>query len=206
MNEGFRFLSDMVLPIHIYGDPVLREPGEAVAGDSPEFQQLIDDMIETMQGASGIGLAAPQVGRSLRLFVLNLSAVRNEATEEELEEFGLPPEDEREAMVVINPEILSESENACEYEEGCLSIPGVTEMVTRAERVHMRYLDRDFGEREIEAGGLLARVMLHEYDHLEGVLFVDRLSTIRRRFMKRQLREIKKGQVEADYPLAEPVK
>lgn len=197
----------MVLPIHIYGDPVLREPGEQITGDSHELQELIDNMIDTMEGASGIGLAAPQVGRSLRIFVINLSVLRREATEdEELEELGLPVDDDRDTLVVINPEIMSESEETCDYEEGCLSIPGLTDMVTRAERVHMEYLDRDFEVREIDAGGLLARVMLHEYDHLEGVLFVDRLSTIRRRFMKRQLRDMKKGRVEADYPLAEPVK
>lgn len=196
---------NMILPIHVYGDPILRQPGEDVSEDSEELQQLIDDMIETMLGASGIGLAAPQVGRSLRLFVINLAAVRKEATEEELQELGLPQDDERDILVVINPEIVDESEEDCDYEEGCLSIPGLTEMVTRAERVHMRYLDRTFDERAIEAGGLLARVLLHEYDHLEGVLFVDRLSTLRRRFLKRQLREMKKGKVEAEYPLAEPV-
>lgn len=197
----------MVLPIHIYGDPVLRAPGEEITGDSPELQELIDHMIDTMEGASGIGLAAPQVGRSLRLFVINLSVLRREATEdEEVEELGLPVDEDRDTLVVLNPEIISESEETCDYEEGCLSIPGLTEMVTRAERVRMEYLDREFEVREIQARGLLARVMLHEYDHLEGVLFVDRLSTIRRRFMKRQLRDMKKGRVEADYPVVEPVK
>lgn len=195
----------MVLPIHIYGDPVLRKRGEDITDDSEEVQELIDNMIETMQGASGIGLAAPQVGRSLRLFVINLDALRREASEEELDELGLPSDDERDVLVVINPEIVWESEEACDYEEGCLSIPGLTETVTRAERVELSYLDRNFEEQAIEGGGLFARVLLHEYDHLEGVLFVDRLSTIRRRFMKRQLREMKKGKVEADYPVAEPV-
>lgn len=195
----------MVLPIHTYGDPVLRQPGEEITGDSDELQELIDSMIETMQGASGIGLAAPQVGRSLRLFVINLNALRREASEEELDDLGLPPDDEREVLVVVNPEIEWESEESCDYEEGCLSIPGLTETVTRAERVELSYLDRNFDEQTVEAGALFARVLLHEYDHLEGVLFVDRLSTIRRRFMKRQLREMKKGKVEAEYPVAEPV-
>ena len=182
----------MILPIHVFGDPALRAETEAVTEDSDELQALIDDMIETMRGAAGIGLAAPQVGRSERLFVLDLDPLEEEVEEE------LPPQ----PMVLINPEILWRSEQECDFEEGCLSIPDILEMVTRPERVRIRFRDRNFEEQEIEAGDMLARVIQHEYDHLEGVLFTDYLSAFRRRLLRRRLREMKEGKAEADYALA----
>ena len=184
----------MVLPIYVYGEGILRQKTEEVREDSASLQQLIDDMIETMHVAAGIGLAAPQVGRHERLFVVDLRAMAEEAAEQgEV----LPPQ----PMVFINPELTWESEEECEYEEGCLSIPDLRESVLRPERVRMRYLDRTFTPQEIEVGSLLARVIQHEYDHLEGVLFVDRISPFRRRLLRRRLREMAKGEVEADYPL-----
>lgn len=181
----------MVLPIYVYGQPILREPTHDVTENSDELQQLIDDMIETMQAAPGIGLAAPQIGRSERLFVVDLSSM-----EEELDD--LPPQ----PMVFINAEIVEETDTACEYEEGCLSIPDIQEYVERPEAVRIRYLDRDFEEHELEAGGMLARVIQHEYDHVDGILFIDHISAFRRRLLRRRLREMAKGQVEAEYPLA----
>jgi len=186
----------MVLPIHTYGDPVLRTEAEPVAGDSAELQALIDDMIETMRGAQGIGLAAPQVGRSVRLFVVDLMAVADREEEE-------APDWPDQPMVFINPEIEAETEEECAYEEGCLSIPDLREDVTRPEGVRIRYMDRHFENREIDAYGILARVIQHEYDHLDGVLFVDLISPFRRKLMQRRLREMAKGVVEADYPIAE---
>ena len=185
----------MILPIYVYGAETLRGDTEAVAEDSAAVQQLIDDLIETMRAASGIGLAAPQVGRRERIFVVDLEAMR-----EELEEEGepLPPQ----PMVFINPEVVGESEAACEYEEGCLSIPDIREKVARPERVRLRYLDRHFEEQEIEVGAMLARVIQHEFDHLEGVLFTDYLSAFRRRLLRRRLRDMARGDVEADYALA----
>ena len=182
----------MILPIHVYGDSVLREPTEDVEANSAALQQLIDDMIETMHGAAGIGLAAPQVGRPERLFVIDLSPMADEAEE------PLPPQ----PMVFINPEIVWESEQVCDFEEGCLSIPDLREAVVRPERIRLRYRDRDFQPQEQEVEGLLARVIQHEYDHLEGVLFIDRIGALRRRLLRRRLREMARGQVEADYPLA----
>lgn len=192
----------MALPIHVYGDPVLREQADPIESDSEEIQTIIDEMVETMERASGIGLAGPQVGRTVRLFVIHTARVGEEASPEEQDEMGLTSEAVSEPLVVINPEILETSEETVAFEEGCLSIPGVQEKVTRSERIRMRFLDRRFEEQELEAGGLLARVLLHEYDHLEGVLFTDRISTLRQKLIKRSLREIARGDVEADYPLA----
>ena len=186
----------MILPIHIYGDPVLRAETEDVEADSEELQQLIDDMIETMRGAAGIGLAAPQVGRTERLFVVDLTPMIDELDDDELA--ALPPQ----PMVFINPEIVWESEAECEFEEGCLSIPEIREVVVRPERIALRYLDRRFEEQEVEVGSLLARVVQHEYDHLDGILFTDLISAFRRGLLKRRLREMARGDVEADYPLA----
>src|SRR5690606_8537363 len=159
-----------------------------------ELQQLIDDMIETMHTAAGIGLAAPQVGRRERLFVVDLTPMAAEVKEGSQE---LPPQ----PMVFVNPEIVWESDEECEYEEGCLSIPDLRELVVRPERIRLRYLDRDFVPQDVEVGDLLARVIQHEYDHLEGVLFVDLISPFRRRLLRRRLREMARGEVEADYPL-----
>lgn len=184
----------MVLPIYVYGEPVLREKTVDVTENTPEVQQLVDDMIETMHGASGIGLAAPQVGRSERIFVVDLTPLA-----EEIEEEG--QEVPEQPMVFINPHIVEEGESDCEFEEGCLSIPDLREIVVRPDRVRLTYLDRNFEPRELDAHGLLARVVQHEYDHLEGVLFIDRISPFRRRLLKRRLREMARGEVEAEYPL-----
>ncbi len=184
----------MVLPIFVYGEPVLREDTIPVTENTPELQTLIDDMIETMAGATGIGLAAPQVGRSERLFVVDLSPLREDLEQEGIE---LPPQ----PMAFINPEIADESEEECEMEEGCLSIPDLREIVIRPEAILVRYLDRNFEKKELRASDMLARVIQHEYDHLEGILFVDRISAFRRRLLKRRLREMSLGNVEADYPV-----
>jgi len=184
----------MILPIYVYGHEALREETDPVDENTEELQSLIDNMIETMRNAAGIGLAAPQVGRTERLFVVDLTPMADE-----MAEAGepLPPQ----PMVLINPEIVAESDETVGLEEGCLSIPEVREAVTRPERVQMRYLDRDFEEQEIEAGHMLARVLQHERDHLDGILFTDYLSSFRKRLLRRSLREMAEGDVEADYPL-----
>jgi peptide deformylase len=182
----------MVLPIYVYGHDALREETEPVEENSDELQQLIDNMIETMYAASGIGLAAPQVGRTERLFVVDVTPM---ADEEEVQD--LPPQ----PMVFVNPSIVAESEASTEFEEGCLSIPEVREVVTRPKSVRLEYQDRELTERELEIDGLLARVVQHEFDHLEGILFTDYLSSFRRRLLRRTLRQIANGDVDADYPL-----
>lgn len=189
------YVMPMVLPIHVYGDPILRERAQPVTANTPALQQLLDDMVETMQAASGIGLAATQVGHRERVFVVDLTPMR-----EELEAEGetLPPM----PMFFINPEIIWTSETLCRFEEGCLSIPDIREIVERPELVRICYLDRRFQPQELEARGMLARVIQHEYDHLEGILFIDRISAFRRQLLRRRLREIARGQVAAEYPLA----
>ena len=182
----------MVLPIYVYGHDALREETEPVQDNTDELQQLVDDMIETMYNASGIGLAAPQVGRNERMFVVDVTPM---ADDEDVAD--LPPQ----PMVVINPEIVAESEETAEFEEGCLSIPEVREIVTRPERIRLQYQDRELNEREVEVGSILARVIQHEFDHLEGILFTDYLSSFRRRLLRRSLRKIAHGETDTDYPL-----
>lgn len=191
----------MVIPIHVYGDPVLRVHTQPVTQDTGALQQLIDDMFETMHGASGIGLAAPQIGRKDRLFVMDLTAMRGEPASNGVDAILMGP------TVCINPEILDSGDVLEEFEEGCLSIPDVRELVVRPERITLRYLDRAFQTRTVEVGGLPARVMQHELDHLDGVLFVDRITPLKRRLLRRRLRDLSRGNVEADYPLqlARPV-
>lgn len=184
----------MVLPIYVYGHEALRQDTEPVEEDSKALQSLIDDMIETMHNASGIGLAAPQVGRTERLFVVDVTPMADDMAKDEE---PMPPQ----PMVFINPEIVEEGESTVDLEEGCLSIPEVQEVVTRPERVRMRYLDRNLESQEIETGSVLARVLQHEHDHLNGVLFTDYLSSFRKRLLRRTLRAITEGEVPADYPL-----
>jgi len=184
----------MVLPIYLYGHDALRQETEPVEENSDELQALIENMIETMRNAAGIGLAAPQVGRSERLFVVDVTPM---VTEMEEDGEPVPPQ----PMVFINPEIVEEDDTTVDMEEGCLSIPEVREVVSRSERVRVQYRDRNFEKQELETGSVLARVVQHEYDHLEGVLFTDYLSSFRKRLLSRSLRQMTEGEVEADYPL-----
>ncbi len=186
----------MILPIYTYGASVLRQQTETVEQDSPELQKLIDDMIQTMQGADGIGLAAPQVGRSERLFVVDVTLIADDLEKEG----SIVPE---QPMVFINPEIVELSDEQGEFEEGCLSIPDIRENVLRPTTVKVRYTDRLMRSRELELGGMLARVVQHELDHLDGILFIDRITPFKRRLLRRRLKEMAAGKVEAEYPLAE---
>ena len=185
----------MILPIRAYGDPVLRQEAQEVKENTPELQQLIDDMIETMRGADGAGLAAPQVGHSLRLFVADLTPAWR----------SLAPQDRRtippQPMVCINPVIVEESQQTAEFGEGCLSVPGLVVHVQRPIRVTLQYLDRDFNSRTIEGFGLLASILQHEFDHLNGVLHIDHLSTLGRARIRSQLRKIERGEVATPYPM-----
>lgn len=184
----------MILPIRVYGDPVLRRKTVEVEENSGEIQQLIDDMIDTMRHAEGVGLAGPQIGRSERIFVADVTPMYDDP---EMVIDELPPQ----PMVFINPQIVWESTEEGEFEEGCLSIPDIRELVVRPERVRLQYLDRDFNISEMEVSDLMARVIQHEYDHVEGILFIDHISAFRRRLLRRKLRDMAKGEVEASYPL-----
>lgn len=179
-----------ILPVVTYDDEVLRTPASRIEGDSGPLQQLIDDMFETMYNARGVGLAAPQIGRSIRLFVADIDVMA--------EETGEPKQGPK---VFINPEIVSKGDDQVSMEEGCLSIPDVKDNVTRAETVTVRYLNGFFKEQEETAEGWFSRVIQHEMDHLDGILFIDHISSFRRRMQRRKLREIAKGNIETEYPL-----
>ena len=180
-----------VLPIVTYNDPVLREPAQPVKSDSDELQKLINNMFETMYNSSGVGLAAPQIGESLQLFVMDADAVTDELEDED----NLGP------MVFINPEIVELSGEKIRMEEGCLSIPELRDDVSRPNMVKITFLNRDFEEEELVAEGWVSRVIQHEYDHLKGKLFIDYLSAFRKRLHKSLLKKIDGGNLEIDYPV-----
>lgn len=181
-----------VLPIVTYNDPVLRAKAAEIRENSEELQQLIDDMFETMYNSNGVGLAATQIGEKRRVFVLDADPIMKEEEDED-QLFG--PE------VFINPEIITSSDETIEYEEGCLSIPDIREKVIRPVDITVRYLNKDFEEKELDASGWLSRVIQHEKDHLDGVLFIDYLGSFRKRLLKGKLSEIESGLQQVDYPV-----
>lgn len=178
----------MILPIYLYGQPVLRRATEDITPEYPELKQLIADMYETLLQADGCGLAAPQIGRSIRLFIVDGTEL--------VEDY---PECKDFKKTFINPEILEESEEEITYSEGCLSLPGISENVIRPVSVKVRYLDEQFEEHIEVLDGFNARIFQHEYDHLEGNVFTDKVSPIRRQFVKNKLANIAKGKVSARY-------
>jgi peptide deformylase len=180
-----------VLPIVIYDDPALRLAAKDISVNSKDLQTLIDDMFETMYNGGGVGLAAPQIGESLRLFVADADVMT-----EDTDEPDLGP------IVFINPVIIQKSEVSVVLEEGCLSIPGVRDNVSRPLSITIKYLDRNFASSELEVSGWLSRVIQHEIDHLDGVLFIDHLGSFRKRLLKGKLKQVKEGLIEADYPVS----
>ena len=179
----------MILPIRAIGDPVLKRKASDVEQNHPNLQQLIENMFATMYNANGVGLAAPQIGESLRLFVVDT---------------GRPDDDEdddRVKEVFINPEIVEFFGEDDSFEEGCLSIPNIREDIIRPEGVHVKYLNQNFEAKETEIDGMLARVFQHEFDHLEGVLFTDLVSPLKKRMLKSKLEKIAKGKVSISYPM-----
>ncbi|MAW94894.1 MULTISPECIES: peptide deformylase [unclassified Leeuwenhoekiella] len=190
----------MILPIVAYGDPVLRKEAEPITPDYPGLDELIENMFETMYGASGVGLAAPQIGRSIRIFVVDATPFSDDEDLSETEQERL----KNFKQAFINPEILEETGDEWAFNEGCLSIPGVNEDVFRCPNIKIKYQDADFKEHVEEFDGLLARVIQHEYDHIEGVLFTDKLSSLKKRIIKNKLGNISKGKVNADYRMRFP--
>jgi peptide deformylase len=178
----------MILPIYLYGQPVLRQEATDVQEDYPNLQALIDNMFETMYNADGVGLAAPQVGLSLKMFVLDADVLKDDY-----------PECEGFKRVMINPEIIEESEETISLEEGCLSLPGVHEKVARAKVIKVKYLDGKLNPHEDVIKGFAARVVQHEYEHLEGHVFIDNISAIRRQLNKSKLSNIIKGKAKCSY-------
>ncbi len=178
----------MFLPIVAYGDPVLKEVADDISSDHPNLKELIENMYETMYASHGVGLAAPQIGKSIRVFVIDCSTF--EEDEPELSGFK---------KTFINAEILEEEGDAWLFKEGCLSIPEVREEVSRHPKITIRYCDEDFVEHTESYEGLAARVIQHEYDHIEGVLFTDYLSPLRKRMIKRRLEDIRDGKIKSEY-------
>ncbi len=180
----------MILPIYAYGQPVLKKEGAEVSRDYPDLDKLIADMFETMYHASGVGLAAPQVGQSLKLFVVDTVQVEKEETEGQ----GIK-------KAFINAEMLEETGDEWAYEEGCLSIPDIRGEVDRLPVIRLRYQDENFEVHEETFEGINARVIQHEYDHIIGKLFIEKLGPVKKQLIKRKLENIKRGKVSADYRL-----
>jgi peptide deformylase len=180
----------MVLPIYTYGQPVLRKEAEDITPDYPGLKELIDNMFETMVKADGVGLAAPQIGLQIRLVVVTLDPLSDDYPE--FKDFN---------KVYINPYILEVMGDEVSMEEGCLSLPGIHETVKRGSRVHVKYMDENFVEHDEIVEGYLARVMQHEFDHLDGTLFIDHLSTLRKQMIKGKLNTMLKGKARSSYKM-----
>ncbi len=183
----------MILPIYAYGSPVLRKRGDDIDKDYPGLQELLQNMYETMYDSHGIGLAAPQIGLPIRVFIVDGSPI------DDIEPKGFK-------QTFINPQILEEWGEPWKYEEGCLSIPTIRENVSRKPELRIRYFDENFVEHEKSFKGMAARIIQHEYDHIEGKLFVDLISPLKRNLIKGKLANISAGRVEHDYKMRFPVK
>ena len=187
----------MILPIRAYGDPVLKKEAQDIEPGHPGLKQLIADMFETMYAANGVGLAAPQIGQSIRLFIVDASPFAEDEDGEPTDEAHLKDF----KKVFINPYIVEEDGEEWGFEEGCLSIPNIREEVVREERIVLQYQDENFKEHEEEFTGFAARVIQHEHDHLDGILFVDHLAPLRRRLINGKLRDISRGKTDVKYKM-----
>ena len=179
----------MILPIYTYGQPVLRKVSQDIDADYPELDSLIANMVETLADSEGIGLAAPQIGLNIRLVIIDLDVISDDL-----------PEYKDYKRVFINPHIIEYDDTETEtMEEGCLSLPGIHENVKRPTRIHVKYLDRDFVEHDEWISGYLARVMQHEFDHLDAKMFVDRITPLRKQLIKNKLKAIMTGRYRCTY-------
>jgi len=191
----------MILPIIAYGDPVLRKVGIDIDKDYPDLDILIENMKETMVNASGVGLAAPQIGKAIRLFIINATPFSEDDELEEEERTFLATFDK----VFINAKILKEEGDEWAFNEGCLSIPDINEDVFRQEKITVEYLDENFEKHTEVFDGLAARVFQHEYDHIEGILFTDKISSLKKRLIKKKLENISKGKINPKYRMKFPL-
>ena len=190
----------MIYPVVAYGDPMLKKKTSSISVDYPNIKSLISDMYDTMYAANGVGLAAPQIGLSIRLFLVDTKPFSDDdslsaSDRSKLKNFK---------KTFINPEIIEESGEEWSFNEGCLSIPGIREDDIRKNQIKIRFQDEDFVEKTENFEGLIARVIQHEYDHIEGVLFTDKLSNFKRRLIKSKLASITKGKVFTDYKMRFP--
>ena len=191
----------MILPIVAYGDPVLKKIAKEITSEYPDFEKFMSNMWETMYNAQGVGLAAPQVGRSVRVFVVDASPFAKDEDQSAEQQESL----KNFKKAFINPVIIEETGEEWVFNEGCLSIPDVREDVYRKENVTIKYFDENFIEHTETYNGLIARVIQHEYDHIEGILFTDKLSSLKKRIIKGKLTNISKGKVNADYRMRFPL-
>ncbi len=186
----------MILPIVAYGDPVLRKETEEIDANYPDLKQLIADMFETMYHSKGVGLAAPQIGLPIRLFIVDAAGFNEDGEAPELEGFK---------RVFINPIIIEEKGKEWKFEEGCLSIPGIREEVSRKPELTIEYYNEKFELVEEKLDGLGARVVQHEYDHIEGILFIDKINPLRKQLIKSRLNAIVKGEIKVGYRMKFPL-
>ena len=193
----------MILPIVVYGDPVLRKIGEEIDSNYQGLDELIKNMFETMYQASGVGLAAPQIGKAIRLFVIDTRPFAESDDEEEDDEFTPAQKKELIAFkkVFINARILNEEGVEWKFSEGCLSIPKIREDVLRKPKIEIEYFDEHFVKHQETYDGVIARVIQHEYDHIEGKLFTDIINPFKRKLIAGKLSDISKGKISADYKI-----
>ncbi|MCP9201079.1 peptide deformylase [Gramella sp. GC03-9] len=190
----------MILPIVAYGDPVLKKKAKEIDQDYPKLDELIDNMWDTMYNAYGVGLAAPQIGLPIRLFLIDPAPFAEDEELDEAEKEQL----KNMRMVFINPQIIEEEGEEWAFSEGCLSIPDIREDVFRQPDITIEYQDENFEKHTKTFSGLAARVIQHEYDHIEGILFTDKLSSLKKRLIKGKLANISKGKINVDYRMRFP--
>lgn len=184
----------MILPIYTYGQPVLRKEAQDITADYPELKQFVENMWETLADSEGIGLAAPQVGRDIRVVVIDLDVISDDF-----------PEYKDFRKVFYNAHIVEYDDSETDSsEEGCLSLPAIHEKVVRPKRIHVKYMDENFQEHDEWVEGYLARVMQHEFDHLEGTMFIDRISPLRKQLIKSKLRSLLQGRFRCGYRVKMP--
>jgi peptide deformylase len=199
LSSDFFIFAVMILPIMAYGSPVLRQVAKDITPDYPDLEKLIADMWETMYASNGVGLAAPQVNRSIRLFTVDSTQIFDNQDEDEK---GMYPDEPGMKGVFINAHIVGLNGEKWSYNEGCLSIPKVREDISRNAEVTLDYVDENFAAHQQTFHGITARIILHEYDHLEGKLFIDHISLLKKKLIKKKLDDISKGKIKVDYKMA----
>jgi peptide deformylase len=194
-------MNSMILPIVAYGTPILRQVSKEITPDYPDLAKLIEDMWETMYSSNGVGLAAPQVNRDIRLFIIDSHQVFENLEENEKDKY---PDGPGIKQVFINAHVVAVDGEEWSYNEGCLSIPKIREDVFRSEEVTLDFQDENFESRTETYNGISARIILHEYDHIEGKLFIDYLKPLKRKLLKSKLDDITRGKISVDYKMSFP--
>jgi peptide deformylase len=194
-------MNSMILPIVAYGTPILRQVSKEIAPDYPDLVRLIEDMWETMYSSNGVGLAAPQVNRDIRLFIIDSRQVFENLEENEKDKY---PDGPGIRQVFINAHVVAVDGEEWSYNEGCLSIPKIREDIFRSEEVTLDFLDENFEPHTETYNGISARIILHEYDHIEGKLFIDYLKPLKRKLLKSKLDDITRGKISVDYKMSFP--